>query len=844
MSNKDGRPLTRLREWCLRLWGTFRPADAEEELRFHLEMAEKEALRRGESPRDARLRAGGIAQASEAVRDQRTFSWLADFLRDTRHGVRLLARSPLFTAAAIVSLALGIGANTAIFSLIDAVMLRTLPVRRPERLVELSRLSGSNGRRVFSYPLYRQLRDSLHSFDGILARSPMGRREVYFAADLELVQTEIVSGNYYSVLGISASAGRVFDEQTPGPVAVLSDSFWQRRFGREPAVIGRTFRLNQTVFTVVGVAPPEFFGVAVGQAPDITFPISVDAEVRGGNSWLPYDSRGWLSLMGRLRDGQTRERAQTEVSAVFARAVQAQSEHAPNEFFRKQTLDQRLLLDPAAAGFNSLRLRFSEPLRILMGIVALVLLIACANLANLLFGRAAARRREIAVRLSLGAARGRVVRMLLAEGLILAAGAGVLGVLLAWWSANALVTVMSNGAADRIAVHIRPDLRILSFAAAVSFAACLLFSLAPAIQAVRQGIHSALGEARAPRWRLGRALIAAQVAISVVLLIGAGLFARTLLRLYAIETGFDRSNVLLFDVDSTHASFRGPALRARLLDELRGLAGAASASFAMSPVGLTGWDGSVRVEGHTYAPDEDDRVQLGAIESAYFQTLRTPLVLGREFDARDTRTSPPVAVVNEALVRRYFPGRSPLGKWINLAGETARREIVGVVRDTQPRTLRAGVPPMLYVSLNQRADPGWGSYLVRGIANPAVAGTALKRVDSKLRIENVRTLEEDLSRSILNERILGTLSGFFGALALILVMIGIYGVMAFQVARRRKEIGIRMALGARPLEIARMVLTETALPVAFGVAAGIAAAWLPSRAAARLSPVDTLRADS
>jgi predicted permease len=557
--------------------------------------------------------------------------------------------------------------------------------------------------------------------------------------------------------------------------------------------------------------------------------------------------------------------------------MEAEAGSAPNDFFRKQTLSQRLLIEPAGNGLNGLRLRFSEPLRVLMGIVALVLLIACANLANLLLGRSAARRREIAVRVAVGAGRGRVIRQLLAEGMLLATAGGGLGVLLAWWSANALVGVMSNGAADPIAVHIRPDLRVLSFAVAISSAACLLFSLAPAMQAARQGVQPALAEARAARWLLGRTLIATQVAISVVLLIGAGLFARTLLRLYAIETGFDRSGVLVFDVNDAHAALRGPALRSRLLEDLRSLPGVASASFAMSPVGLSGWDGSVRVEGHTYAPDEDDRVQLSAIEPAYFQTLRTPVVLGREFDARETRGSPAVAVVNESLVRRYFPDRSPLGKYITIAGETVRREIVGVVRDAQPRTLRDGVPPILYVSLEQRADPGWGSYLVRGTASGAVVDTALKRIDPKLRTENVRTLEEDLSRSILRERIMGTLSGFFGALSLLLVVLGIYGVLAFQVARRRKEIGIRIALGARPARVIAMVLGETAAPVAIGIGAGIAgalglthvaekmlfgvkatdsatfiaacallavlalaAAWLPARVAARLNPSETL----
>ena len=497
---------TGLREWFVRLWGAFRSRDAEveEELRFHVEMAEQDALRQGRSSRESRLRAGGLAQATESVRDQSMIQWLHDLVRDARYGARLLSKSPLFAAAAIASLALGIGANTAIFSLIDAVMLRMMPVHEPEQLVLFAKFREPYGRSSFSYPLFRQFHDELHTFDGLLARASMTRREVTFGAEPEIVNTEEVSGNYYTVLGVSAIAGRTFDESVdrqPGPVAVISYSFWKRRFGMDPGMIVRTFRLNQTVFTVIGATPPEFHGVAAGQVPDVTFPLSVDGELRGEESWLPYDGRGWLSVMGRLRHDRTVRAAQAEVTAIFSRSIQAETEHQTNEVRRRQALAQHIVLQPAGNGFDSLRERFSEPLRILMGIVALVLLIACANLANLLLGRAAARRREIGVRLAMGSGRGRVIRQLLTEGILLAAAGAGLGVLLACWSANALVTVMSNGG-DRIAVDIQPDWRVLGFTGAVSAAACLLFSLAPAIHAVRYGIQPALAETRgAANWR-------------------------------------------------------------------------------------------------------------------------------------------------------------------------------------------------------------------------------------------------------------------------------------------------------------------------------------------------------
>jgi len=874
-----------LREWLQRLLGTFRHSchDIEEELRLHLEMAEQEAVRRGGSAREGRLRAGALTQAVESVRDQSTAGWLADFLRDSRHGVRLLAKSPLFTAAAIVSLTLGIGANTAIFSLIYAVMLRMMPVHEPERLVQFAKFREPYGRSWFSYPLFTLLRGELHTFDGILARASTIRSEVTFGTEPEIVNTEEVSANYYSVLGISAVAGRTFDtgiDRNPSPVAVISYAFWQRRFAMDPGVVGRTFRLNRTIFTVIGVTPPEFHGVAPGEAADLTFPLSVDGEVRGGQSWLPYDSRGWLQVMGRLRHGETIRTAQPEVSAIFAGVVQAEAEHQTKELFRKQTLAQHILLQPAGNRLDSLRQRFSEPLRALMGIVALVLLMACANLANLLLGRSAARRREIAVRLAMGAGRLRVIRQMLAEGLLLAVAGGAAGALLACWSANVLVTVMSNGG-DRIALTIRPDLRVLSFAAATSIVACLLFSLAPAIHAVRRGIQPALAEGRgSARWRLGRGLVAAQVAISTVLLIGAGLFGRTLMRLYALESGFDRSNVVLFTVNSDHAAQRGSALRTRLLQELRTIPGIVSASFGRSAIGPSGWDGSVRVEGYTHAPNEDDHALLNAIESDYFQTTHTPIVLGREFDNSDTSSSRAVAVVNEAFARHYFAGRSPLGKWTNLAGDKQQLEIIGVVRDMKLRTTREEVRPALYVALMGRGDDFGGTYLARGAVNRSMIDAVLTRIDPKLRSANVRTLDEDLSRGILKERMMGSLSTFFGVLSLLLVTVGIYGVMVFQVARRQKEIGIRLALGARPAEVTRMVLAETAVPVGAGLVAGIAgalaltrllekmlfgvkptdpvtfagacglliamallAAYLPGRTAARLSPIETLRCD-
>ena len=869
----------RLLEWWRRWCETFRhrdDSDREDELQFHLEMAELDALTRGETVRDGRLRAGGVAQAAEAVRDQSRIGWLSDFLRDSRHGIRLLARTPVFTGAAIVSLALGIGANTAIFSLIDAVVLRMMPVHEPERLVQFA------GGRVLSYPLFRQFGQELHCFTDMFAQSSLGRRDVIFDAEPEAVSAEVVSGNYYSMLGIPASAGRTFDselDRNPIPVAVISHAYWMRRFALSPSAIGRTFRWNDRVFTIIGVTPPFFHGVAAGTIPEITLPLSMAGEIVGDPAWLTSDSVFWLSAMGRLRAGVTVERAQAEVATVYSRVIQAEAQRSTgNEFARQQILAQQMPLEVSGNGFDNLRSRFAEPLRLLMGIVALILLIACANLANLLLGRATTRRREIAVRLAMGAGRGRVMRQMLAEGMLLATAAGILGVLLAWRSADALALMMSNGG-EKIALNLRPDLRILAFTACISVAACLLFSLAPALQAARQGIQPALAEARVgARWRWGRGLIAAQVAISVLLVIVAGLFGRTLLRVYSSETGFQREDVTLVSVKTDRALLQGQALRSRILESLRSMPGVASASFENSPLSYKGSRYGAQVEGYTNGPNEDVHVQVNYIAEDYFRTLRTPVIQGREFNDRDTAMSPKVVVVNEAFARRYCQGRSPLGKWIRFKGP--EMQIAGMVKDIRLRSLRGEIPAIVYVPAVQSTRPLTGVFIVRGAGIVPLVDAALKRVDGKLRATDVRTLDENLSRSILQERMLGTLSGLFGALSLILISVGVYGVMAFQVARRQKEIGVRMALGARPIQVTGMVLAETAVPVGAGIVVGVTgalgltrlaekmlygvaptdpitfagasvllvllallAAYVPSRRAARLNPVETLRCD-
>jgi predicted permease len=547
-------------------------------------------------------------------------------------------------------------------------------------------------------------------------------------------------------------------------------------------------------------------------------------------------------------------------------------------------------LEPGGNGFDNLRRRFAEPLTILMGTVALVLLLACANLANLLLAKAAARRREIAVRLAMGAGRGRVVRQLAAEGLLLALAGGTLGILLAYWFAVGLVTAMANGG-PRMLLDVTPDARVLFFAAAASTVASVIFSLAPALQATRQSFQPALAEARAGRWRLGKGLMVAQMAIAVLLLIGAGLFGRTLVNMYALDPGFDRHGVILFSTNAAQLRYTRPqfqTMQVRAPAELETLPGVVSASMSMfAPISGGGWDGTFDVEGHPPARTQDDVSHVNSVGVDFFKTFRTPVILGREFNQRDTGTSQRVAVVNQAFARYYFPDRSPLGKWVAFEGpeRNTHYEIVGVVKDVKYESLRRDFPMTIYFA-NAQVAPGPDSYTfaVRtegGIADAAhTIQAALARVDPRLRPVNLVSLEDHVARSLLQERMLAALAGFFGALALLLGAVGIYGTMAFQVARRRREIGIRMALGADAGRVIGMVLGQTArlalAGCAIGAAAGLAltrlaqgilygigandpatfaaaaaaltlialaAAYLPGRSAARTNPVETLRVD-
>jgi len=859
------------------------------ELRYHFDRLVRESIAAGMEPdearRLARLEFGGVEQIKEECRDVRG-RWLEDLGKDLRYTARNLRRSPAFLAVSVLSLALGIGANTAIFSLINAVMLRSLPIKEPERLVQIARLRQNGKQAAVSYALFEYLRDNLKSISGAAVEMASGSTIVMDGAEEE-VSTELVSGDHYRLLGMEPAAGRLLepadDAIAPAaPAAVIGYRYWQRRFGLNPAAIGTKFRFQDRLYAIVGVTPPRYHGTSPGRDPDITMPVSMTlSETRRRSAAL-----NWLSMMGRLRAGVTVQQANAELQVLWQGFVQRQAAEAP-EKSRPDVLRQRAAVLHGATGFTDLFDDYSDALLVLMGIVALVLLLACANVSGLLLARAASRQREISIRLAIGAGGGRLMRQFLAESLVLAALGGSAGLVLAHWFSSALVTMMANG--RTLLLSTAPDWRVLAFTGAVSLAACVLAGLAPGWHALRANLNPGLKEVRAggaPRSRLGKALVIAQLGISMVLLVGATLFVGTLVKLYSVDPGVRTDGVLTFSVryNQPYPQARVQAAHAAVLDRLKALPGVASASAAQDiPLGGGLWTRTVQVEGYTFRSDESEAVAFNSIAPQYFATLGTPLLSGREFDDRDTSTARKVAIVNERFARYFFAGRSPLGR--RVTSVRVAYEIVGVVKDVRHQDLRHDVLPAMYTPWMQRDGDQATSYnfLARVAADdpmrlaPTLDGL-LREADPGLRLRSAQTYSALVDSGLVTERILATLGGFFGLLAVIVACLGMFGVMAFQVSRRVNEIGLRMALGASPSGIVVLVLREVAVMLVlgsligaaaartltglaakmlFGVSpaqpsvyalsaavlavAALAAGWLPARRASRVDPLLALR---
>jgi predicted permease len=868
----------------LRLRSLFRKNRVEreltDELRFHLENLMQENVARGITQEEARCAAlrelGGVEQIKEECRDMRHVNLIENVLQDVRYGFRQLRRTPALTAVVVLSLALGIGANTAIFTLMDAVMLKTLPVKQPEQLVLLQwaagqpqgppdqvmsslhgnmwqTQTGGMASTSFSYPALEEFRARNKVFSDVFGFQSADRLNMNLAGQASLAYGEMVTGDYFAGLGVSSVLGRaITDADEKGgapPVAVISYGLWKSRFGGSLSVIGKTITLNGVPFTIVGVAPPEFFGVQPGSKLDLWVPISTQPQIlpqwdRPGESWFTERNRWWVVIMGRLKTGATQQQALAAMKVLFLQSMTAGLKAPP----KAQLLPQIELMS-ASQGLNDLRQQFSRPLWVLMKLVGLVLLIACANVANLLLARATTRSREIAVRLAIGAGRRRLIRQLLTESILLAAMGGVAGLFFAFKGIHILLALMASGR-DPVWLVVHPDLAILSFTAAVSLFTGILFGLAPALRATRIALTPALKEnagaasgGRGAKSRLSRALVVAQVAGCLLLLTVAGLFVRTLENLENQNLGFDQQHLLLFKIDPTQAGYQGTRLTTfyqQLLARIQFLPGVRSTSFSSD--GLIGAGMSVQnISIQDYVPKQGGKepgAWVNNVGPDFFETTGIKLLLGRAVGVDDTESSPKVAVMNEALARQIFGKANPIGRRFSFGKpKTAADEysIVGVVQNAKYEELRQPAPPTVYIPYTQMAERGWPSayFEVRTAGDPLVMVPTLRRIvsamDRDLPLSDVRTESEKIDQALMQERLFARLSSFFGGLALLLACLGLYGVMSYSVARRTGEIGIRVALGAQRRDILGMVLRETLLLVVVGIAIGLPVALASTR---------------
>ena len=819
-------------------------------------------------------------------------------MRDFRDAVRALRATPVITVVAILSLALGIGANTAIFSIVDSLLLRALPVRDPGRLALVSIGEDQDS---LTNPIWEEIRARSDLFGGAFAFSP-GRFDLAQGGQTEFVDGIWSSAGMFDVLGVPPLYGRTFvpdDDRRgggpDGPVAVISYDFWQRRFNGATDTVGRTLVLQRVPFTIVGIAPPSFFGPMVGRTFDVAVTLGAEPVVRGRDSSLDQRSYWWLTIMTRLKPDQSLGAAEAAL-----RGVQRQIRDAtlPQDW-RPKDLDSylrdRFSLHPASTGTSGLRSRYEQPLHTLMVVVGLVLLIACANIANLLLARATARRRELSVRLALGASRATLARHLLAESLLLSVLGALAGLALAKWGSALLVKQLSTPT-TRVFLDLALDWRVLGFTAAIAGTTAILFGVAPALRAARVDPNDAMKEQSRGVIGEGRAgfrntLVVVQIALSLLLVVAAGLFVRTFTSLAGRSLGFDRDPVLVVSVNAQRTETL-PENRAAFYERLRqtllAVPGVASAAASVvTPISGSTWQYAIEIPERLDLPERDRGVYVNIVTPDWFKTYGTALLAGRDFGGRDTSSSPPVVIVNETLARKLLETPTPLGRYIITGGRPGRprrtHEIVGLVRDAAYRSLRDPVPPTIYLPLAQldevsssitvslRAAGVPPATLIRSVTS-TIAG-----VDRNLAL-TARPLADYVNAALIQERLLAMLAGFFGVLALLLAGVGLYGVTSYAVGRRRTEMGIRMALGASPAAVLTLVLRRVAILVAIGVviggatsvwasryvatllfgltpgdpatltgavlvlaAIGAVAGWVPARRASRIDPAHVLR---
>jgi predicted permease len=777
---------------------------------------------------------------------------MTSLLQDLRFSLRAIRRSPLFASVAILSLALGIGANTAIFTLMDQLMLRRLPIKNPDQLVVLHQQgfhNGSNmGRWMHSYPIYQDFQQKAAPFSEVLCRRLISA-SISVDNRTERVDSEMVSGNYFTMLGVKAAAGRVFNSEDDRvfrghPVVVLSYDYWVNRFSRDPNIVGKKILVNNYPMTIVGVSAAGFSGLDPALSPQIRVPILMEPVMAPEWSWMQPGSRRvrWVQVFARLKPGYTVESARAPLQVLFRqiRDYEATLPEAKawSAYVKDRFLQGTIHVEPAATGYSDLRNSFSTALIVLMCMVGLVLLIACANVANLLIARAFARQKEIAVRLSIGASRGQLVRQLLVESMVLSFAGGVAGVALAAAMTRGLLALIPSEGSPLL-IRAEPDLRILLFTLALTFLTGLIFGLAPALRASRSDLWTTLKDAVGSIAGSGgsiflrKGLVTAQVALSFLLLFGAGLFVKSLQNLKSTDTGFRNvDNLVTFQLSPALNGYDAPRsvhFYNELLDNIRALPGVKSAALASVPLlHRDEWDNTMSVEGHQAKDGEDMQAFMNAVSPGYFQTMGTPLLEGRDFDSRDAREESKVAIVNEKFARHFFGDKSAVGRHLGqgLGPESKMTiDIVGVAADTLYEGPREGVRRQVFV-------PNWGNtgvaFYVRAALGSASMYSAVRsevrKLDASMPVYELKTLGVQLDETLLTERLIALLSAGFGLLATLLATIGLYGVMAFVVARRTKELGVRMALGARPGSVIWLVMREVLLLVAIGLAVGIPAA--------------------
>ena len=835
----------------------FRRKDVERELSDELAYAfdalvEKkigEGLSEPEARRWASIELGGIEQLKEKVREIRAGYFIESFLRDIRYGGRTLLKNPGFAVVAVATLALGIGPNTAIFSLMDQVLLQLLPVKHPEQLVLVTqrgtRFGGSWGDNDISYPMYRDFRDGNQVFSGMFCRYPTSV-SLGYGDRTDRVEAELVTGSYFPVLGVTAVMGRTLtpdDDRVPGghPVAMLSYSFWQNRFSSDPSIVGKQIVLNGYTFTVVGVSPAGFDGVEVGYKSKLFIPMMMQLQMTPLSDRLEDRTLSWVTAFGRLKPGVDITQAKASLQPLMHNSLELEAQEPELQHYsyydRAQFLKNSVDVLPSSQGWSRLREHMQTPLWVLAALSGAVLLLACANLANLLSAHATTREREMAVRLAIGAGRWRIIRQLLVESFLLAViGTGV-GLALAFLADRVLLsTFFAGDSAGDLAISSVPDLHVLLFTLGMMLLTVLVFGLAPALQGSRADVALALKDratsvAGGNQVLLRKLLVSGQVALALSLLIGASLFVRTLANLERSEPGFSTEHLMVFTIDPSlngYVNDRAKDFFRRLNDDLQALPGVTSVGLSTMPLlrGY-GWTNPVIAEGYSGDPGQEQRPICDMISPKLFATLGVPIVAGRDFTVLDTR---PVAIINETLARKYFAGRDPVGMHIGLVDDrtvtpdTPNLEVIGVVKDLKYKNLRDPAPPQAYFPYWHDQKARFMTFYLRTRVDPQQLGQAVReqvrRLDPNIPVVDMRTIEDQIGLSLTTERLVASLSSVFGLLATALAVIGLYGAMAYSVATRRREIGIRMALGALQSDVLWMVMRQVVFLTGAGLVVG------------------------